>query len=237
MSRAAASRRSTAGRRVPVAVIFDLDGTLVDTVGRRIEAWVAVFAEQRIPVARERVAALIGSDGRWLARLVASEAGLTIHDHRAEAIDVRSGELYGVLNVNPRPLPGARAVTRALDRAGIPWAIATSSRREQVAASVAALGFERAPVVVDGTHVAHAKPAPDLMLRAALELGVAPERAWYVGDSTFDMEAAVAAGMHPIGVTTGAVDAATLRAAGAAEVTESLEAVAERIARLTEGSA
>lgn len=230
MRRTAVSGRPTPAG-VPSAVIFDLDGTLVDTVDRRIEAWLAAFAEERIPVTRGRVAVLIGSDGRWLARRVASEAGLPMDDHRAEAIDVRSGVLYGALNVDPHPLPGARAVTRALDRAGIPWAIATSSRREQVAASVAALGFQEAPVVVDGAHVVHAKPAPDLLLRAAEELGVPPERGWYVGDSTFDMEAAVAAGMHPIGVTTGAVDAVMLRAAGAARVTGSLSGVSRMVAR------
>ncbi len=213
----------------PSAVIFDLDGTLVDTVGRRIQAWLAVFAEERIPATAGRVAALIGSDGRWLAKLVGSEAGIAIDDRRAEAIDVRSGELYGALNVDPRPLPGAREATVALDRAGIAWAIATSSRREQVAASVAALRLAREPVVVDGTHVTQAKPAPDLLLRAAEELGIAAMDAWYVGDSTFDMQAARTAEMYPIGVTTGAVDAATLRVAGAAEVIETLERFSLRL--------
>ncbi len=226
-SRSDSATHAAGGR--PAAVIFDLDGTLVDTVGRRIEAWLAVFAEERIPVTRDRVARLIGSDGRWLAKLVGSEAGVAINDLRAEAIDIRCGELYGALNVDPLPLPGARAATEALDRAAIAWAIATSSRREQVAASVSALHLDREPVVVDGTDVAHAKPAPDLLLRAAEQLGVAPAQAWYVGDSTFDMEAAVAAGMYPVGVTTGAVDAATLRRAGAAEVIGTLERVPGRL--------
>ncbi len=214
---------------MPEAVVFDLDGTLVDTVGRRIEAWLAVFAEEGIPATGDRVARLIGSDGRWMARLVGSESGITIDDARAERIDVRSGEIYGALNVDPLPLPGAREATQLLDRAGIPWAIGTSSRREQVAASVAALRLPREPIVVDGTHVAHAKPAPDLLLRAAQELAVPADRAWYVGDSTFDMEAAVAAGMRPIGVTTGASDAATLRNAGAVEVLATLERFGARL--------
>ncbi len=208
--------------RAPRAVIFDLDGTLVDTVALRIEAWLAVFAEEGIPAARPRVSALIGSDGRRLARVVAAEAGMSLDDARAEAIDARAGTLYEGLNVDPRPLPGARDATAVLDRAGIPWAIGTSSRREQVAASVAALHLTRPPVIVDGTTVRQAKPDPELLLLAADELGVPATAAWYVGDSTFDMEAAVAAGMHAIGVTTGAVDAATLRVAGASEVLASL---------------
>ncbi len=209
--------------RQPAAVVFDLDGTLVDTVSTRISAWLAVFAEEGIPAEPGVVSGLIGSDGRWLARTVASLAGIELDDARAEAIDARSGSIYGALNVDPRPLPGAREVTRALDRAGIPWAIATSSRREQVRASVEALRLARVPVIVDGTHVRHAKPDPELLLLAARQLGVDPAGTWYVGDSTFDMEAAVAAGMRAVGVTTGAVDATALRAAGAAAVIGSLE--------------
>jgi beta-phosphoglucomutase-like phosphatase (HAD superfamily) len=216
---------------MPTAVIFDLDGTLVDTVERRIEAWLAVFAEEGIPAPRSRVASLIGSDGRRLARVVASEANIALDDARAEAIDARAGEIYGTLNLDPRPLPGAREAAEALDRAGIPWAIGTSSRREQVATSVAALRLPRLPVIVDGTHVEHAKPDPQLLLLAAQELGVPAGTAWYVGDSTFDMEAAVAAGMYAVGVTTGAADAATLRDAGASEVLPSLESFPARLQR------
>ncbi|MGH2418839.1 MAG: HAD family hydrolase, partial [Candidatus Limnocylindria bacterium] len=99
----------------------------------------------------------------------------------------------------------------------------TSSRREQVAASIAALGLERGPRIVDGSHVAHAKPAPDLLLLGARELGVDPGDSWYVGDSTWDMRAAAAAGMVPIGVLAGAaVDADALRDAGASVVLPTL---------------
>ncbi|HLE59659.1 MAG TPA: HAD-IA family hydrolase, partial [Candidatus Limnocylindria bacterium] len=122
----------------------------------------------------------------------------------------------------PRPLAGARDLLSGLDAAGLRWAIATSSRRDQVAASVGALALARPPLVVDGTHVEHAKPAPDLLLLAARTLDVAPITCWYVGDATWDMRAAVAAGMTPIGVTSGAVDAAALIASGARVVVSSL---------------
>jgi HAD superfamily hydrolase (TIGR01509 family) len=206
----------------PRAVIFDLDGTLVDTVPTRIEAWLEVFAEVGIPATEEIVAPLIGSDGRWLARRVAELAGMPIDDERSEEIDRRAGEVYGRVNVAPRPLPGVPGVLDALEDGGRRWAVATSSRREQVAASIAALGLSSPPLVVDGTHVQHAKPEPDLLLLAARELGVAPDEAWYVGDSTWDMQAARAAGMRPIGVTTGSAHADVLRNAGAATVLRSL---------------
>lgn len=214
---------------MPAGVVFDLDGTLVDTVETRIRAWIAVFAEEGIPSSREAVAALIGSDGRRLAREVAREAGITLDDARAEAIDARAGSLYSTLNTDPRPLPGARELAVALDQAGIPWAIGTSSRRAQVGVSVAALQLERTPLIVDGSHVRHAKPDPELLLRAIDQLGVPAGRSWYVGDSTFDMAAAVAAGMHAIGVTTGAAGETDLREAGAAEVVASLAPLVARI--------
>lgn len=211
-----------AGLARPAAIIFDLDGTLVDTVETRIKAWLAVFAEEGITADRVIVADLIGSDGRRLAREVAAAAGITLAAGRDERIDVRSGEIYASLNTRPEPLPGASAPLARLEADGTPWAIATSSRREQVAASVSALLLSNEPLVIDGTHVLHAKPAPDLLLLAARELAVRPERCWYVGDATWDMLAAAAAGMVAIGVTTGAVDAATLREAGAIAVVASL---------------
>lgn len=213
----------------PAAVIFDLDGTLVDTVERRIVAWLEAFEEAGISASRAAVSPLIGADGRWLARRIAQDSGRQLDPDTVEAIDRRSGEIYQALNVDPTPLPGARDLAGALERAGIPWAIATSSRREQVAASVHALGLEHAPTIVDGSHVKHAKPAPDLLLMAAKQLKVDAARTWYVGDSTFDMQAAVAAGMHPIGVTTGSANAEALRSSGAAEVIPSLLELVQRI--------
>jgi HAD superfamily hydrolase (TIGR01509 family) len=157
---------------------------------------------------------------------VAGAARIELAEGRDELIDARSGEIFTALNRDPRPLPGARELLARLDAAEIGWAIATSSRREQVAASVAALELTGAPLIVDGTHVANAKPAPDLLLLAAARLGADPSRCWYIGDATPDMLAAVAAGMVPIGVTSGAVDEAALRSAGAERVVASLSDLA-----------
>ena len=200
----------------PAAVILDLDGTLVDTVETRIAAWLAVFDEFGIAASHAQVAPLIGSDGRFLARRVAEDAGAPLPAGRDEEIDRRSGEIYERLNRAPRPLPGVRAFLDRLESARIPWAIATSSRREQVGTSVAALALDAEPMIVDGSHVEHAKPEPDLLLLAAKELGVAPERCWYVGDSTWDMQAARRAEMTAVAVTAGAaVSRAELAQAGA----------------------
>jgi HAD superfamily hydrolase (TIGR01509 family) len=215
----------------PDAVLFDLDGTLVDTVEQRIEAWARVFEEVGIPVARARLGPLIGLDGRRLAREVAAMAGRPIDDEHAERIDRRCGELFAERNRVPRPLPGVGEVVAALEAMAIPWAIATSSRREQVGASVRALGLAREPRIVDGSHVEHAKPEPDLLLLGARELGVAAERCWYVGDSTWDVAAAIAAAMVPLAVTAGAaVEPSVLAAAGAARVIGTLAELVTELA-------
>lgn len=166
------------------------------------------------------MAALIGADGKRLAREVAERAGRDLPDADAERIDRRSGEIYDELNTDPRPTAGAHSLLVALEQSGaLNWAIATSSRAEQTVASVEALDLPEPPLIVDGSHVEHAKPAPDLLLLAAQRLSTAPERCWYVGDATWDMLAAKAAGMIAIGVPYGAVGADELRAAGAEAVT------------------
>jgi HAD superfamily hydrolase (TIGR01509 family) len=208
----------------PAAVIFDLDGTLVDTVGARIDAWAVTFEAFGIPASRRQLEPMIGMDGRRLAIEAAAAAGRALTDDEAEAIDHAAGAAFDERNREARPLPAAREALSRLDEAGITWAIATSSRAQQVRTSVSALRLEREPRIVDGSSVAHAKPAPDLLLLAARRLGVGAEACWYVGDSTWDMRAAVAAGMTAIGVLAGAaVDAVALREAGAGVVLGTLD--------------
>ena len=212
------------------AVLFDLDGTLVDTVEVRIAAWERALDEAHLPSGRAALAPLIGLDGRRLAREIGILAGDPIGDRRAEAIDRRSGEIYARLNVATRPLPGVGRLIAELDRRAIRWAIATSSRAAQVATSVTALGLPVTPVIVDASHVMRAKPEPDLLLLAARVLEVEPSACWYVGDSTWDMLSAVAAGMVGIGVTAGsAVDAAALADAGSTAVFDTLDDLATAI--------
>lgn len=205
-----------------IAWVFDLDGTLVDTVETRIAAWLRAFEEWGIPAKRAVVAKLIGSDGRRLARIVAEAAGQPLPPEREEEIDRRAGEIYSELNTNPQVLPGAHNLLQTLDERGLKWAIATSSRREQVEVSVQALALSRRPIIIDGSGVEQAKPAPDLLLAAARELGVEPSRSYCVGDSIWDMKAAAAAGMRAIGVTTGVATAGELTEVGASITVKAL---------------
>jgi HAD superfamily hydrolase (TIGR01509 family) len=225
---------TTAHLPLPQGVVLDLDGTLVDTVGTRIDAWLRTFDEEGIPADRLLVAELIGSDGRQLARIVGSASGMEVDDERAERIDARSGAIYSELNVDPQPLPGVKQFLDTLDELKVPWAIATSSRREQVGWSVAALHRQEPPLIADGTAVKLAKPHPDLLLAAAGALEVHPTSCWAVGDSTWDMVAAEAAGMTGIGITAGsAMSPDQLRSAGATLV---LPTIARLIPHLKTGT-
>jgi HAD superfamily hydrolase (TIGR01509 family) len=215
----------------PVALLFDLDGTLVDTVETRIQAWLDTFERVGIPADRKHVAGLIGADGKRLAHEVAAIAGRTLSEDRAEAIDRAAGKRYDELNTDPKPLPGASELLAALERSDLPWAIATSSRREQVTTSVEALRLPQPPPIIDGSHVQHAKPAPDLLLLAAERLSVPARGCWYAGDATWDIRAARAAAMLGIGVPSGAVGRHDLERAGAAAIVDSLNELADELRR------
>ncbi len=216
----------------PAAFLFDLDGTLVDTVGVRVQAWTDTFPRFGIEPDPAFLPPLMGSDGRLLARMVAEHAGVPLAAGVDEDIDRVAGERFSELNQHPRPLPGVAGIIGWLEAAGLPWAIATSSRPDEALASVTALGLARSPLVVDGSDVEHAKPAPDLLLKAADRLGIDPLATWYVGDSRWDMLAAVAAGMTAIAVATGATNHADLVAAGAARAFDDLEGLLGYLAEI-----
>jgi HAD superfamily hydrolase (TIGR01509 family) len=211
----------------PDGLIFDLDGTLVDTVRARIDGWVEVLSGEGFETSAEQVGPMIGMDGKRLAREVARANGTELDDEAAERVDKAAGAAFDRRNVEPQALPGVRDVLGVMEELEIRWLIATSSRKAQVAASVGALRLVREPQIVDGSRVEHAKPAPDLLLLAAATLGLPPERCWAIGDSTWDVRAAVAAGMAAVGVTAGsAVHADALEDAGAARVVPTLNELA-----------
>jgi HAD superfamily hydrolase (TIGR01509 family) len=229
-------RAGPLGLPAPRALVFDLDGTLVDTVGTRVEAWMETFPAFGIQPERGFLAPLMGSDGRLLARTVAAHAGVELAAGDDIEIDRMAGERFGELNAHPGPLPSVGDALAYLDEAGLPWAIATSSRPDEARASVEALGRARRPVVVDGSDVERAKPAPDLLLKAAARLGIEPAETWYVGDARWDMMAAVAAAMVPIGISTGATSEADLAATGAHATFPTLEGLLAALIRVRDGA-
>jgi len=224
--------RTLAALPEPAALLFDLDGTLVDTVHLRVAAWLRAFAGIGIEPDPAYLGQFMGSDGRWLAGEVAARYGRGLTWAQRDELDRRSGDYFSELNRDPRPLPGATELLTALEETTrVAYAIATASQPGQVGASVAALRLPAPPRVTDGSHVERAKPEPDLLLESARQLGVPPERCWYVGDSRWDMLAGVRAGMTGVAVTTGATDARTLIEAGASVTLPGLGALHEELRR------
>jgi beta-phosphoglucomutase-like phosphatase (HAD superfamily) len=225
------SGRTLADLPEPLALLFDLDGTVVDTVHLRAEAWRRAFLRIGLAIDPAALRPYMGSDGRWLAGEVARAAGRELDWAARDELDRSSGALFDELNVSPATLPAATELLTALEASGRPFCIATASQPGQVAASVRALRLPTPPTITDAGHVEHAKPAPDLLFAAAAQLGVAPPTCWYVGDSTWDMMASVGAGMIGIGVATGATHPDGLLAAGAVVAIPSLVDLLEDLRR------
>jgi phosphoglycolate phosphatase len=212
-------------------VIIDLDGTLVDTAGVRVEAWQVAFAEFGLDPPVGEVAIRIGMDGRRLAREVASLCGRDVDEATAAEIDAAAGRHFDALNTDPKPLPGAEELIAELERQRIRWAVATSSQPEQVKRSLSRIQGARNAVLIDASRVSVAKPAPDGLLAAAAELRVDPSTCWAIGDSIWDVQAARAAGMTAVVVTRGSVAGeAELRRAAPDGVVNTLVDVAALLA-------
>jgi HAD superfamily hydrolase (TIGR01549 family) len=200
------------------ALIFDLDGTLVDTVYAHVFAWQRALAEAGLPIEGWRIHRRIGMSGGLFARAVAREAGRALGDHEAEQIQRRHGELFRKLLPERRPLPGARELLAFLRDEGVPHGIATSGRHPEIDASLAALGASPDMVVVDRGDVLRAKPEPDLFLACQERLGVEIRDCYVVGDAVWDLLAARRAGMLSVGLLTGGYGEDELLSAGAFRV-------------------
>jgi HAD superfamily hydrolase (TIGR01509 family) len=199
-------------------LIFDLDGTLVDTVYAHVFAWQRALAEAGLPIDGWRIHRRIGMSGGLFARAVAREAGRPLGDDEAEAIQQRHGALFRELLPSRRPLPGAIDLLAFLREHGIPHGIATSGRRPEIDASLEALGVPPETVVVERGDVLRAKPEPDLFLACQERIGVAISDCYVVGDAVWDLLAARRAGMLSVGLLSGGYGEDELQAAGAFRV-------------------
>jgi HAD superfamily hydrolase (TIGR01509 family) len=200
------------------AVIFDLDGTLVDTVYAHVFAWQLALAEAGLPIDGWRIHRRVGMSGGLFTRAVAREVGQPLTPEQARFLQDRHGELFRSLLPERRPLPGAVALLRHLREAGVPHGIATSGRRPEIDGSLAALEVPSDTPVVDRGDVQRAKPEPDLFLACQHRLGVPAEECYAVGDAVWDLLAARRARMLGVGVLTGGYGQDELLAAGAYRV-------------------
>jgi HAD superfamily hydrolase (TIGR01509 family) len=200
------------------ALIFDLDGTLVDTVYAHVFAWQRALEEAGLPVDGWRIHRRIGMSGGLFARAVAREIGRPLSDEETEAVQRRHGELFRTLLPERRALPGAVELLETLRELGVVHGIATSGRRPEIDASLAVLGIGDETPVVERGDVARAKPEPDLFLACAERLRVPAAACYVVGDAVWDLLAARRAGMLSVGLLSGGYGEDELTRAGAFRV-------------------
>lgn len=200
------------------ALIFDLDGTLIDTVYTHVFAWQRAFAEAGMAVEGWRLHRRIGMDGELFIQTAAQELGQALDEGQIKVIRAHHAQLFAELHPERRPLPGAVALLALLRRAEVVHGIATSGQRPEINPSLDALEVPAELIVVGRNEVARGKPEPDLFLSCAERLGVPPADCIVVGDAVWDLIAAKRAGMRSIAVLTGGYGQEELLDAGAARV-------------------
>src|SRR5215467_9411853 len=205
--------------RLEPVYLFDLDGTLVDSVYQHVLAWKEALDNEGIELSVWRIHRKIGMSGGLFTNQLLRETGLEISEERVNMLRLSHAEAYRRYAGSVRPLPGARELLSWLTVARIRWAVATSGRMETAAINIVAFGVDpdRIPVVTRD-QVRYAKPDPDLFITAAERLGVAIGSAIVVGDSIWDMLAARRCGALGVGLLSGGYGREELRDAGAVRV-------------------
>ena len=199
------------------AVIFDCDGVLVDS--ERIAA--PILAELLSELGLPTTVADVDRDfkGRsWESGLAVIRARRGGAEPWPELRERYRAALFAAFDAELQPIPGVVDALAALDATGVPYCVASSGDHERIRRGLRAAGLlDRFPdeAIFSFEDVTHGKPAPDLFLHAAAEMGFDPAATVVVEDSTAGVQAGVAAGMRVLGFTGGLTSAEALRAAGA----------------------
>jgi len=200
------------------AILFDLDGTLVDSVYQHVLAWREALERGGISLSVWRIHRRIGMSGGLLVHALLREVGQPVSAEQSQRLREYHAEAYARLLGQVRPLPGARELLAELTRVGVPWAIATSGWLESARPALDLLGVGPEAPIITRDQVQHAKPDPDLFLAAAARLGADIETAVVVGDSVWDLLAARRARALGVGLLSGGYGEDELLAAGAYRV-------------------
>ena len=200
------------------AFVFDLDGTLVDSVYQHVLAWREALEAAGIQLAVWRIHRRIGMSGGLLVNALGRETGRRLTAEEVAHLQAEHARAYARHVIEVRPLPGARELLGYLSRAAVPWAIATSGRLASARPALDTLGIPANAVVITRDAVERAKPDPDLFLTAARQLGVDATDAVVVGDSVWDLLAAQRARALGVGLLSGGYGQEELERAGAYRV-------------------
>ena len=200
------------------AFLFDLDGTLIDSVYQNVIAWRTALAKLDIDLSVWRIHRRIGMSGGLFVSGLLRETGRTLSDQDIENLQEDHLAEYLAQIDSVRPLPGAPQLLSVLTALDVPWAIATSGREVMARRALPMLGLPADAPLVTRDMVRHAKPDPDLFLAAAALLDVDTRHAMVVGDSVWDLLAARRAGALGIGLLSGGYGREELERAGAYRV-------------------
>ena len=203
----------------PAAFLFDLDGTLVDSVYEHVLAWREALEQVGIELSVWRIHRRIGMSGGLLIHALLRETGTEITANIVEQVQRRHAEAYVRRSAQVRPLPGAEELLKYLTESKVPWAVATSGRMAAARPALEAIGVDPAHVpVITRDQVQHAKPDPDLFIAASNRLGIDVADAVVVGDSVWDLLAARRARALGVGLLSGGYGREELERAGAYRV-------------------
>lgn len=213
------------------AILFDIDGTLVDSNDLHVSAWQEAFARHGQELDRPTIHEQIGKGGDNLVPSLLPQADADLQ----ERIDASHGEIFkGKYLAKVKRFPGARELLERTKASGRTVLLASSAARDELEAHVETL---EARGLIDETtskdDVGHSKPAPDIFSAAMNKLeGVAPEEALVIGDTPYDMQAARRCGVPAIGVRSGGFSDEQLREAGASAVFDDVGELLEGFDRL-----
>jgi HAD superfamily hydrolase (TIGR01509 family) len=200
------------------AFLFDLDGTLIDSVYQHVIAWRTALSRLGIDLSVWRIHRRIGMSGGLFVSALLRETGRTMSSDDIAMVQLWHAEEYLAQADSVRPLPGAVDLLAALTERKVPWAIATSGYQATAGRALTLLGLPPDTPMVTRDQVAHAKPDPDLFLAAVALLGADPRHSFVVGDSVWDLLAARRAGSIGIGLLSGGYGREELERAGAYRV-------------------
>jgi len=200
------------------SLLFDLDGTLVDSVYQHVLAWREALETAGLELSVWRIHRRIGMSGGLFLDALLRETGRRLSADEVTRVQRTHAAAFARQVAQIRPLPGARELLTYLTRAGVPWAIATSGRRDSAQPLLDMLDVGPEIPVVTRDQVEHAKPDPDLFLAAAQRLTVPIETSIVVGDSVWDLLAARRARALGVGLLSGGYGQDELEGAGAYRV-------------------
>jgi HAD superfamily hydrolase (TIGR01509 family) len=207
-----------AGHTEPPALLFDLDGTLIDSVYQHVLAWQEALTGVGMELSVWKLHRRIGMSGGLFVTALLRETGGSLTTEQIHALNVAHAEAYARRRDSVRPLPGARELLAELTARGVKWAIATSGMALAARPAPDMLGLPADTPLVTRDQVRHAKPDPDLFLAAAERVGADITSAIVVGDSIWDLLAARRAGALGVGLLAGGYGREELERAGAYRV-------------------